>query len=320
MPEYFNSTEPKELHTVIGASGAVGKALIAELKNLSRPIRAVSRSLQLEGVETVAADALSKDEIYRAISGSSHVYLCLGLPYDTRVWRRDWPIVMQNVLGACIAYDARLIFLDNIYSYGPTPLQVPFDERHTQKPPSKKGQVRKQVLDFLSVAMKENRLQAVIGRAADFYGPHANNSLFYISYLDRMLEGKAPQSIGSPGIKHTYTNVSDVGRALVALALSPDTYGQAWHLPVGPPITIEEMTELFNQALGTSHKVSFLPPFMRILLSLFIKPLREMKEMMYQFEEEYQMSWEKFRTQFPDFKVSTYEQGIREMIDSFQEK
>ncbi len=70
--------------------------------------------------------------------------------------------------------------------------------------------------------------------------------------------------------------------------------------------------------IGTSYKTSFLPPLLRKVLSLFIPVLKEAGKMLYQFENEYRMSFDKFRSQFPDFKVTPYDQGIREMVKSFK--
>lgn len=307
-----------QLHTVLGASGAVGQAVIAELQTRKLPIRAVSRSVHIPDVENIQANLLNSDEAKQAIQGSAYVYLCVGLPYDTQVWQQDWPVLMQTVIEACAATDARLIFLDNVYMYGPAPLAVPFDETHSQAPTSNKGQVRKTTAALLLSAIEKGTVRAVIGRSADFYGPGAVFSPFYISFLERMLAGKAPQSIAVPNVPHTYAHVGDNGRALVALALDEDAYGQSWHLPVGPPITVEAMNDVFNQVLGSNYQVSFLPNWLRGILSLFIKPLREMKEMMYQYETPYVMDSQKFLTHFPDFEVTPYEQGVREMIESFR--
>ena len=37
-------------------------------------------------------------------------------------------------VDACLQEQAVLIFLDNIYMYGPAPLSIPFDEEHPQDP------------------------------------------------------------------------------------------------------------------------------------------------------------------------------------------
>ena len=48
----------QDLHVVLGASGATGGAVVSELKNKGLSIRAVERSKQVDGVETVFANLL----------------------------------------------------------------------------------------------------------------------------------------------------------------------------------------------------------------------------------------------------------------------
>ena len=310
----------KSLHTVLGASGAVGRAVVDELLRKELPVRAISRSMDKPGVETVPADLLQPYEAQRALEGSTHVYLCVGLPYSAKVWKRDWPVLMRNVIAACKAYGARLIFLDNVYMYGPAPLQVPFDESHPQRPVSKKGEARKATLDLLQNAMDAGDVQAVIGRCADFYGPYATNSLLYVTFLERMLKGKAPQVLFPTDVPHTYTEVVDAGHALVELGLAADTYGQAWHLPVGRPITIEEITAIFNRHLGTAFKPTMIPDFAQRLLGLFVPPVREVREMSYQFKRPYIMDDSKFRKRFPNFEDTDYETGLGQMVRFFKKQ
>ncbi|MBV6654731.1 MAG: NAD-dependent epimerase/dehydratase family protein [Mameliella sp.] len=306
------------LHTVLGASGAIGRTVIDELLRLGLPVRAVSRSMDKPGVATLPADLLKAEDAQRAVQGSSHVYLCVGLPYSGAVWERDWPLLMRNVINACASHGARLIFLDNVYMYGPAPLQNPFDETHPQQPGSRKGKARKATLDLLTEAIESGSVQGLVGRAADFYGCYATNSLLYVSFLERMLKGKAPQLLSSLDVPHTYGDTVDIGRALVALALAEDTWGQSWHLPVGPPITLSAIAKIFNELLGTDLKPSKIPGLMQRLLGLFVPPILEVREMNYQFEYPYTMSDEKFRQRFPNFEVTTYQEGLGRMVRYFQ--
>jgi hypothetical protein len=91
----------------------------------------------------------------------------------------------------------------------PTPLSIPLDENHSQNPTTKKGLARKQTADLLLKAIKDNKVNAIIGRSANFYVPYAANSPLYISFLERMLQGKAPQSLATPGTrKHNWQRKS----------------------------------------------------------------------------------------------------------------
>ncbi len=305
-----------QLHTVLGGSGATGRAVIKELQRRNLTFNAVERTKKLENTETIEAHLLNEREAVDAIRHSDYVYLCVGLPYNADLWAKDWPKLMKNVILACEKADAKLVFLDNVYLYGH--LQSPFDEAHPQNPVSKKGNARKQTADLLIEATSKKRVKAIIGRSADFYGEKALNSPLYIQFLENMLKGKAPQTLGRKGAKHTYGNVGDNGRALVALALNEKAYGQVWHLPTAEAVDIATIGALFNKALGTDYEVSYLPRFMRKILSLFVPTLKEVEEMMYQFETDYVMDSSKFTAQFPDFEVTSYEQGIEDMVRSFK--
>ncbi|MEO0899067.1 MAG: NAD-dependent epimerase/dehydratase family protein [Bacteroidota bacterium] len=306
------------LHTIIGGTGTIGKLVVEELLHQKQLVRSVARRKQEVPYESMQADALNQEEIDKAIEGSSYVYLCIMLPYNAKTWSRDWPIAMKNVIEACLKHDAVLVFLDNIYMYGPK-LEVPMTEEHSLSPVSKKGESRHHIANMVQDGIVKKGLKAVIGRAADFYGPNANQSVLYISFLENMLQGKAPQSVAYPEVKHTYAHTRDVARGLVELALHPDTHSQVWHLPVGKAVTMEEVTQKFNENLGTDFKISFIPPFLRGILALFIPVLKEVNEMQYQFKDTYVLSDEKFRQRFPEFRVSSYEEGIPEMIQSFRQ-
>ena len=307
----------KELHIVLGGAGAVGQAVIKELQKRKKEVIAVGRNKQIRGIRTLKADLLISNETNNAVKGASHVYLCIGLPYNSKIWTENWPIIMENVINACESNNAKLIFLDNNYMYGPSPLSVPCDELESQTPESKKGKVRKIIADMALVAHKEKRIQVVIGRSADFYGPNALNSYIYIGSLQNMLNGKKPQSLGLPNQDHTYAYTEDVGKALVELALDESAYGEVWHLPVGNKTTLEEIVKIINKELDTDYEISYMPKTMLSILSLFIPVLKEVKEMSYQLDNPYQMSWLKFHKKFPDFVVTPYSEGIKQMIISF---
>jgi len=309
----------KELHVVLGASGTIGQAVVSELKLRNLNIRAVERRKKITDVETVNADLLDLNQTINAVKGATYVYLCIGIPYNAKAWLEEWPKVMGNVITACESANARLIFLDNVYMYGPAPLKAPFDESHTQNPPSQKGKARKMTASMLMEAHNAGRVKAVIGRSADFYGPNAVNSPFYISFLERMLAGRNPLSIGRIDVKHTYAYSLDNGRALVALALDDETYGQVWHLPVSEPVTVEEVLAKFNKVMGTAYKVAMIPRLFLGILGVFISPIKELKEMLYQFDYPYIMSYSKFKNHFPDFKVTALEDGIKATVDSFKQ-
>ena len=300
---------------VLGASGAMGKAVVAELTRRNLPMRQVERSVSVRGATYVAADLLKEADAVAAIEGASHVYVCVGIPYAAAVWAREWPIVMQNVISAAERAKAVVVFFDNMYMYGPSPLQNPIREDHPQSPESKKGKVRKMIADMLLAEHANGRVKAVIGRSADFYGPGARNSLLYITVLDRMLKGKNPQWLGPVDVPHSFAYTLDNGRALVTLALDEGAYGSVWHLPVATPTpTVAQMIEKISRELTKTFTVSVMPPLMMRLLAPFIPPLKEASEMVFQVRDPYVFSDAKFRARYPDFATTSLDDGIAAMV------
>src|SRR3546814_20607273 len=92
------------MQTILGSGGAIGELLAKELKTYSPKIRLVARHPKRvnEDDELFPADLLNADKVDQAVSGSEVVYLTAGLPYDSRIWKREWAMVMRNVIAACL--------------------------------------------------------------------------------------------------------------------------------------------------------------------------------------------------------------------------
>lgn len=299
------------LHVVLGANGVIGREVLAELKRRDLPAVGVGRSPR-DGSRH--ANLLDREQTQAVLTDASHVYMCVGLPYLTKVWEEQFPKINQNVISAVEHANARLIVLDNVYLYGRLP--VPFDEQAPQNPVSRKGEIRKEMIDEILQAHTAGRVHAVIGRAADFYGPGATRTVLYPAFVENILQGKRPQWLGKPGIPHSWAYTEDVGKALVQLALDHDAYGRAWHLPVEEPARIEELLEIINRHMSSSWKVSYLPTFLRRPLGWFSPTLASALEMVYQFDAPYIMDDSAFRTRYPDFVSTSHDIGIPKWLDS----
>jgi nucleoside-diphosphate-sugar epimerase len=182
------------MHTILGANGTIATELIPILQKNNEQIKLVSRNPKLAtGAETVAANLLNGEDIKRAVAGSDIVYLLAGIEYNHKIWQRDWPVIMQNVINACKAAKAKLIFFDNVYSYG-IPKGNMITEETPFAPMSKKGKIRAAIDTMLLNEMKNGSLDAIIARAADFYGPRATDkSAPGILVFSRMKKNQTPQ-------------------------------------------------------------------------------------------------------------------------------
>lgn len=298
------------MQTILGANGVIGRELSKNLTAYTRQIRQVSRKPEKVNPddELFIADLLSESDTARAVEGSEVAYLVVGLPYQTEVWQRSWPVIMRNVINACKKHQTKLVFFDNVYAYGYVSGRM--TEKTPFNPNSKKGEVRAQIATQLLNEMKAGNLQAQIVRAADFYGPGALLSVTHQSVTCRLKENKTPQWIGNPACLHSFTYTPDAGATTARLGNTPEAYQQTWHaLTSAEPLTGEQYVRIASEIMGRPFKIQAVQGLGVTLLSLFIPVLREFKEMMYQFERDYIFDSSKFERAFNQ-KATAYREGI----------
>ena len=298
------------MHTILGANGIIAQELSRALAAHISSIRQVSRNPQRvnQTDETFSADLLDSKATAKAVAGSEVAYLVAGLKYNASVWQEQWPRVMRNVIDACKQHDTRLVFFDNVYAYGR--VDGVMTEETTFNPTSKKGEVRAKIATMLLDEMRNGNLQAMIVRAADFYGPGAVQSFPYATVFERLKAGKTPQWIGNPNTVHTFTYTPDAGRAMALLGRSSEAYGQTWHLPTTKePLTGADFVRLACDQAGRPNKLLVAPRWMLKLMGLFMPVLRENEEMMYQFEYDYRFDSSKIESAF-GMQATPYSQGI----------
>jgi nucleoside-diphosphate-sugar epimerase len=301
-------------HIILGAGGAIGNTLSNELKLKGEKIKLVSRSgKSVDGFEATKADLTKKNETLSVIEDSSIVYLVVGLPYDYSIWEKQWFKIMQNVVEACEEKKARLIFFDNIYSYGK--VDGPMTEETPYKPCSKKGELRAKLNHYLEDEMKKGNIKAIIARAADFYGPYSEKtSVPFILGIQNLAKGKKAQWLVDTKPKHSYTYTMDCAKALYLLATTESAWNQVWHLPTAKPVlTGDEFIKIAADNLNVKPSVFALKGWMIKLTGLFSKQIGELHEMLYQNKYDYIFESSKFEKEF-NFKPTPYEEGIKETI------
>jgi len=298
------------MHTILGAKGIIAHELSRALATRVGRIRQVSRDPRKvnDADETFPADLLDGEATAEAVAGSDVAYLVAGLKYDASVWQEQWPRVMRNVIDACKQHHTRLVFFDNVYAYGR--VDGVMTEDTAFNPMSKKGEVRAKIATMLLDEMRSGNLQAMIVRAADFYGPGAVQSFPHATVFERLKAGKTPQWIGDPNTVHTFTFTPDAGRAVALLGTSPEAYGQTWHLPTTKePLTGADFVRLACEQAGRPNRLQVAPRWMLRLMGLFMPVLRENDEMMYQFEYDYRFDSSKIESAF-GVQPTPYIQGI----------
>jgi nucleoside-diphosphate-sugar epimerase len=302
-------------HTILGAGGSIGNALAFELLKTNEKIRLVSRSTySIPGTESLRADLTSREETLASVKSSDIVYLCAGLPYDSKIWTELWPKVMQNSIDACKSVNAKLIFFDNVYMYGK--VEGKMTEPTPYNPCSKKGEVRAKIVMNLENEIKNKNINAIIARSADLYGPYATKtSVPYILVFYRLLHGKKAQWMIDPNRLHSFTYTIDAAKGIVLLSGHDECFNQKWHLPTcNPPIDGKTFIELAAKELGTAPDYAVLKKWMVKMTGFFNKTVNESFEMLYQSEFDYFFDSTKFNNFF-NFDPKPYSAGIYETIE-----
>lgn len=307
-------------HIMLGAGGSISKVLTEELLADGQKIKLVSRKgFSIEGAESAKADLTDKESAIAAIEKSSTVYLLVGLPYNLEIWRRQWPLIMKNVVEACEQKNARLVFFDNIYAYGRVDGNITEDRPY--KPSSKKGEIRARIADYLMGESGKGNVKAMIARAADFYGPYSEKtSLPFVFYFSRLAAGKRAWVLANADKKHSYTYTGDCGKALHLLGTADDVYDQVWHLPTAAPaLTGKEFIKIVAAKIGVEPNYSVLKSWIIRLSGLFDRDVKEVYEMLYQNRYDYIFDSSKFEKRF-GFKPTPYESGIEKTVASLAMK
>lgn len=300
--------------------GNVGRLVAQELVNAGEQVTIGRHAVvgETEGLNSVGIDLLDPTSVTQAVSGHDVVFVTTGLPYKRSLWFAQWPPIIDNVIAACKQANAKLVFIDNIYLYGPAPLHNPITEDHPRSPISEKGKLRLQLVQKLETAMREG-LNVLIVRCADFYGPNVASSGLTMA-INASAKGKSGFFIGDETVPHSYSYVPDIAKATVLLAMATDTYNQTWHTPTDEAITGVDVKRLVGAAAGARVRWFSLRPGSIALIGLFVPILGEIREMMYQFENDYVFDSSKFQRRFPEFVVTRYVDGIAATVAASREQ
>ncbi len=303
------------MQTILGANGTIGSVLAKELRSYTDKIRLVSRNPKKvnDTDELFPADLSNTGSVDKAVEGSNVVYLVVGFDYKINVWEEKWPRLMRATIDACIKHNARLVFFDNVYMYDIKAIPH-MTEDSAINPPSRKGAVRKQIAQMLLEEVKAGKLMALIARSADFYGPGNERSFITEMVYKNIKKGKASNWLINADKKHSFTYTPDAAKATALLGNTNDAYNQVWHLPTdSDTLTGREIVSLYAKEMNGSGKVSVMPMWLIKILGLFIPIMKEMPEMMYQYDRDYFFDSSKFEKKF-NFKVTTYQEGVRNTV------
>lgn len=277
----------KDVHVVTGA-GPVGWTVAEQLAEQGKNVRILTRSgtgPEHPLVDRVKADVQDPAQVRDALAGATAVFHCIhGSSYTADAWQAELPQAEQAVLAAAGEAGAVVVFPESLYSYSEP--GRPMTEAGPRAAEGGKRGVRTQLLE----ARADSPTNTVTVVAGDFFGPRVKTSHAGERLVPAVLAGKKVWVIGSTDQPHSFTYVPDLAAAMIHTAATPSLWNGVWHAPTGPAITQRRLATAFTEAGGVAApKVAAVPGWVLRALGVFSKDMREVAEMLYQFEEPFVM-------------------------------
>ena len=299
------------MKTILG-TGQLGLAIMQLLldKNPDEKILLVNRSGKLDisipqNVQVVAADVTDAADMETIAGKSEIIFSCTDVPYDK--WAGFYPATANALALALSKTNARLVFADNMYSYGNV-AGAAMNEQMPHAAKTKKGKIRAGVINTLLLSGQEFNSRVAFVKASDFIGPRIHKGLFGKGFLDNVYNGKTVRLFGNIALPHTFTYINDFAAAMINVGTANDTFGQIWHVPNAPALSLDKWLHLFEVVTNKPIKKSVTPKFVIRLAGLFNSFIKELYEMAYQFENPYLVNHDKYVSRFG--KHSTYPSAI----------
>ena len=303
---------------VLGAAGAIGSHVVDALVERGRAVRAVTRVPVADrpGVESAVADLLDAAALRRAVGGAA-VVVHAAQPAYLR-WSQEFPNLTTAVADAATRAGARLVYVDNLYSYGP--VDRPLAEDLHGAATDRKGRVRAAMSQDLLRRHGAAELDVVIGRVSDYYGPRGLLSAAGRTLFEPAIAGKTVHMLGSADQPHSWSYLPDVGAALVLLADAPQASGRVWHLPAAPPLTQRELAAAVATAAGRPSKISVLPGPLHAAVAVFHPLLRELRGTRYQFTAPFVVDSTRFTTEISPFDLTPHATAVAATVRWFRSR
>lgn len=310
-------SEDNGVNVVFGASGSLGSAVVRLLAADGNRVRAVNRSGLSEvpeGVEVIQVDASDLESVRNACHGATVVYHCANAPYN------KWPVmilpIMHGIIAGAASAGAKLIYGDNLYMYGP--VSKPLTEDLPYAATGIKGRIRAQTAEYLMEQYRSGKVRVAIGRASDFFGPFSSSMTGDLIFRPA-LAGKAARALGNIDVPHTWTFTEDFARGLITLAEKEEALGQVWHVPSAETITTRRLIEMIYEEAGTHDrmKIKTVGNVIISIMGLFNPIIRELKEMMYEWNEPYIVDHSKYEKAFGNHSTP-HREAIRKTLDWFR--
>jgi len=302
--------------TILGINGRIGQDAARAFVAADWQVTGFGREdrVHIPGVRFIAGNGENAEDVARATAPSEVVLDAINLPYDK--WdkgRYEQSLAIR--LTALKGSGKTLLYPGNIYNFAA--------ETHVLKPdtpenPARdKGEIRVRLEQMLKDATADGKLQAIVLRAPDFFGPGATGTVFDLFMLKNIEKGQLLYP-GDPTIGHSWAYLPDLARAFVRVAEARDTLAPFDRLHfAGLYATGHELRASMKTALSRRivlKRVNWLP---YKALALAVPILREVIKMNYLWETPHRLVDPRLDALLgPDF-LTPFDEAMKTTVRSY---
>ncbi len=330
------TTQPKTL--VLGATGSIGYAITNSLLARQWPVTILVRN------RAKAADLFPDNPLLTIVDGdvqdatmvdslaatADFIVHAINYPYDQ--WFGTMDTITRHVIDAArvrpertTGESATIIFPGNVYNFGN--IRQPICADSVPAPCTRKGQLRVELESMLQQAASEGQCRVMTVRLPDFWGPNVLHEGIRPVLLGA-LTGKPMPWLINADIPHQLVYTPDAGEVMARLMERDWTTRQAANGATTKPYqvwnyggtTVSSMSDWFGQMTqltGKPASVRVYPRWLFSVLGLFNPVMREVKEMLYLYENSIILNDTDTLAILPDFRPTPMRQALTDTLDWF---
>ena len=290
------------MHSIIDMNGSMQEGLIPFLIDQGRKVRLLSAvPTRFPACEQRITALLNYEQVVNDIKGAEVVYVLSMMPDENNMEEYEFTGALFNIMNACKEIRSRLVYLDTTWVY--TKNEVPVYH---------KSIIERNALSILQAEMEANKINAVVARAGELYGPGYAMNKGGNEVLLNLAKNHHSTWYLDADLTHSFHFLPDVVRALYVLGTSTQARGQLWNLPAAfPALTGRQFIAAAACLLNVSANIRIIPKWLLSLRALIDPAARELK---YKYGSPVVIDSKKFETEFDQYPAP-YTEGIKATLE-----
>ena len=303
---------------ILGATGSIGYAVATNLLARHLPVTILVRNRTKADalfpsqptLTVVEGDAQDAALLTRLATDKTHIFHGVNYPYHQ--WFGNMDTVTQTIIDAAAVSKATIVLPGNVYNFGIA--TEPIREDSLPNPISRKGKLRVEIEAMLERAANAGTCRVLNVRLPDFWGPNVLNEGVKPIFVNA-LTGRAMPWLVTIDIPHQAVYTPDAAEIIVRLMLRDSAKPhEIWNYGGSTLPTMRLWFGQISAITGKPLKTRVYSRFIIRLLGVFMPVLREVKEMIYLYENTVLLDDHKARAAFPDFQPTPMNQALRETL------